>query len=250
MTARPRLQPPLPPLRMTTPTRAILGCLHIADQLDTPIWGRKVQIITGLAPGTVYPALNRLVQRGYVTATPDDGTRRILHRLTPQARRLPLQHCTRTLWGPGPWQNEPDTHDWTTPAGLPARARRAPQQGTWGTYIGLPPGHPLHGIDHDDMPHILGAVGHRTPTYSGPALPDGSEDDGTWWVGTDAMGPFDYAPGWVILRVITIVGINSANQRTVGLALSALNNPDTVYRTLSYLKGCTDLVADVLAAMA
>jgi len=50
---------------------------------------------------------------------------------------------------PGPWMDEPDKVQWIDPnTDLDCLAVRNPM-GAWCGYVGLPPGHPFHGVDYD-----------------------------------------------------------------------------------------------------
>src|SRR5215831_16238351 len=54
-------------------------------------------------------------------------------------------------WGPGPWDQEPDKCQWIDEAtGLDCMALRN-RMGAWCGYVGIPPEHPLHGLDYDDV---------------------------------------------------------------------------------------------------
>jgi hypothetical protein len=51
----------------------------------------------------------------------------------------------REQWGEGPWQSEPDLVEWRDAAtGYPCLIVRGSMGALCG-YVGLPPGHPLHG---------------------------------------------------------------------------------------------------------
>lgn len=57
----------------------------------------------------------------------------------------------KKLWGPGPWQKEPDSLDWKDEkTGLQCRIRRGPMGGLCG-YAGVSPTHPLFGLGFNDM---------------------------------------------------------------------------------------------------
>lgn len=52
----------------------------------------------------------------------------------------------KTLWGPGPWQSEPDKIVWRDEAtGLTSMIRRAGSLGHLCGYVAVEPSHPLHG---------------------------------------------------------------------------------------------------------
>ena len=62
----------------------------------------------------------------------------------------------KTGWQPGPWDDEPDKVQWPDEAtGLPCLIVRGPVGGLCG-YVGVLPGHPLHGVDHSDCPKACG----------------------------------------------------------------------------------------------
>lgn len=57
----------------------------------------------------------------------------------------------KSEWPRGEWDDEPDKVQWPDPAtGLPCIARRA-MRGNWCGYVGVAPGHPLHGRDYDSV---------------------------------------------------------------------------------------------------
>uniref|UniRef100_A0AAU2A7G4 PadR family transcriptional regulator n=1 Tax=Streptomyces sp. NBC_00093 TaxID=2975649 RepID=A0AAU2A7G4_9ACTN len=57
----------MPTFRLTKPTIAVLEVLLAAAD-DTPAWGLSVCRNADLGPGTVYPILDRLLERGWVTS--------------------------------------------------------------------------------------------------------------------------------------------------------------------------------------
>ncbi|MGW1719844.1 PadR family transcriptional regulator [Streptomyces sp. NPDC002156] len=61
---------------MTKPTISVLEVL-LAATGDSPAWGLRICREADLGPGTVYPILNRLEDRGWITsrteATPHPG---------------------------------------------------------------------------------------------------------------------------------------------------------------------------------
>jgi hypothetical protein len=97
----------------------------------------------------------------------------------------------RTGWPAGPWDDEPDTVRWTLAVGLLGLIGRN-ALGAFCGYVGLPPGHPLHGF-------ASGAFGfvrvHGGVTFTAPYAADGRV---YWLVGFDCLHCFDDAPGmWV-----------------------------------------------------
>ena len=54
-------------------------------------------------------------------------------------------------WGDGPWQGEPDKRQWQDKVTrLPCLMVRGPS-GSWCGYVGVPPGHPAHGLHYDGI---------------------------------------------------------------------------------------------------
>lgn len=112
------------------------------------------------------------------------------------------------------WDQEPDSDDWITDAGLKAKMRRGPS-GHWCGYVGIPKGHPLYGKGYshripppagfderpmnDRVPAIpvlchalcgdddavsleLAIDVHGGLTYAANHVP-GDKTDGLWWFG-------------------------------------------------------------------
>lgn len=147
------------------------------------------------------------------------------------------QTIDKSLWGAGPWQDEPDRVDWTH-AGLPCLMVRHPELGTWCGYAAVPPGHPLHGRTRDQVD----LAGHRGVNYAAPCtgvvchVPQPGEPDNVWWFGFDCAHGGDFVPA-------------------VGPALRLAGRPDLadaielgeVYRTLDYVQARTNDLAEQLA---
>lgn len=154
-------------------------------------------------------------------------------------------------WGPGPWENEPKRVEWRH-AGLPCLVRRGM---AWCGYVGVPPGHPLHGVGYGQCPvecahfteysyctehepdYLIDV--HGGLTYAAPC--DGDEADGichvpapgepedVWWFGFDCAHYDDLVPGYSGVGVL---------------------NPGAVYRDIAYVQAETERLADQLAALA
>lgn len=85
-----------------------------------------------------------------------------------------------------PWLTEPNDVLFMTDAGYPAQIQRNLTTLTLCGYIYLPVGHPLHGVDYDN---VLDAVDvHGGWTYS-------DSEGEAWCVGFDCNHFYDYAPG-------------------------------------------------------
>jgi len=108
----------------------------------------------------------------------------------------------RTDWDPGPWDDEPDKVYWvdddTDLDCLIVRNRLGALCG----YVGVPPTHPWHGKDYDDVP----AEVHGGLTYADRCQPAENEAAGichvpaagrsedVWWLGFDTAHACDRLP--------------------------------------------------------
>lgn len=164
-------------------------------------------------------------------------------------------------WGDGPWQGEPDKAQFTDPAtGLPCLAVRHPSSGHWCGYVGVAPGHPLHGVGYNICPHDppcesswcdhtpdTTLEAHGGLTYSA-ACDEGDEatsichiaapgqPDHVWWFGFDCAHSGDYAPGHA--AILRGYGIGSLRE--------ALALPGEEYRDLAYIRAeCARLAAQL-----
>ena len=140
----------------------------------------------------------------------------------------------KTTWGDGPWQSEPDKRQWTDQAtGLPCLIARS-MLGCLCGYVGISPGHPLHGVDYNGLAplprdkivnvlrsqgtlelyeHEIGAKlrtgeilpAHGGITFSGDCqkgnagekichAPALGEPDDVWWFGFDCGHADDLSP--------------------------------------------------------
>lgn len=102
----------------------------------------------------------------------------------------------RTGWPKGPWDEELDRYEWRTAAGYPGLVVRSERLGALCGYVGLPPGHPLHGKNHNDIEVDC----HGGLTYSGECsgaichVPQPGEPEDVWWLGFDHGHAGDYTP--------------------------------------------------------
>jgi hypothetical protein len=138
----------------------------------------------------------------------------------------------KSAWGPGPWQDEPDR--WEGEAGgFPLLATRGPG-GHWCGYVAVPPGHPWHGKDYNDVP----MEAHGGLTYADACqgkichIPKPGESDDVWWFGFDCAHLGDYAPKFDLDR------------RRYGVS-----RPHDTYRTLAYVQQqCRQMAEQAKAA--
>lgn len=193
----------------------------------------------------------------------------------------------KSQWGPGPWQDEPDAIDWRDEAtGYACAIRRnLLLTGTLCGYVGIPPGHALHGWQCDDnvplrpefeqsgkigvmdlfcyafsgahergtIPLALALKAHGGITWSG-ALPDDSDTGGRWWFGFDCGHAGDFTPATHALmkRMHIEEGTTRAfatDEALFGLgAMMPWGEPIT-YRTVEYVKAECATLAKQLAQL-
>jgi hypothetical protein len=126
---------------------------------------------------------------------------------------------------PGPWQDEPDKVQWIDEAsGLDCLIVRNGSGALCG-YVGVPPGHPWHGQDYDDVP----ADAHGGLTYANRCqedqehgichIPEPGRPDDVWWLGFDCAHFGDLVPGV------------DATVRKLGL-----REREGIYRDLAYVQ--------------
>lgn len=88
-------------LRMTPATLSVLQELISSYESDEYVWGLMLSSLTGYAPGTVYPILDRLTRELFVTSMWEDdtqrrGPRRRLYKLTPQGYKWSVTKVERS----------------------------------------------------------------------------------------------------------------------------------------------------------
>lgn len=146
-------------------------------------------------------------------------------------------------WPSGPWDGEPDKMQWPDDAtGLPCLAVRNRRHGNWCGYVGLPPGHAVHGKDYQNAPYF---DVHGGLTFAGPCSPGEDEargichtpapgePDHVWWLGFDCAHSGDASP------------YNYVMERRHGGCWAV--SGDT-YRTLAYVRReCAELAAQIAA---
>jgi len=71
------------------------------------------------------------------------------------------ERLPKSEWGPGAWQFEADEYQFEH-AGLLCLMRRSPIGGNWCGYVGVPHGHPLHGLKYSEAsPHLQSLLDKR-----------------------------------------------------------------------------------------
>jgi hypothetical protein len=137
----------------------------------------------------------------------------------------------RKKWPDGPWNHEPDRVEWRSEHGFPCLILRS-RLGALCGYVGLPPGHPMHGKEYGDVPvdvhggltyaeHCNGEICH---------VPAEGEPDDAYWLGFDCAHSQDIAP------YMLVGGVNMTFQWSE-------------YRSVAYVRAETERLAEQLAAM-
>lgn len=155
----------------------------------------------------------------------------------------------RSEWGPGAWDGEPDKVQWKDDAtGLACLANRNDHSGNWCGYVGVPPGHPLHGKGYDEVkigedgyPDVHGGLTFADECGKADApcrgichIPEPGEPEHLWWFGFDCHHGWDFAPGSAAFAKSHGWDDDDHNKR---------------YRPLAYVKAeCARLAAQFKAA--
>lgn len=164
--------------------------------------------------------------------------------------------AVKVRWKPGPWHDEPDKVQWIDEAtGLDCMALRHHAHGSWCGYVGVPPGHPLHGADAWEPP-ACNLDAHGGLTFSGGCeeggdialtichVPEPGRPADVWWLGFDCSHAWDLVPGMMFGHDEYPPEVNEALAR-----VAALDFPYVHYRTLGYVRQeCAGLAAQVASA--
>jgi hypothetical protein len=115
--------------------------------------------------------------------------------------RIEYHSVDKSNWLDGPWKGEPDKLQWQDEVtGLPCLIVRGPSGALCG-YVGLPPGHKLHGEGYDNVDvNVHGGLtfasscSHGEQSHSICHVPSEGESDDVWWLGFDCAHCGDYTP--------------------------------------------------------
>lgn len=138
----------------------------------------------------------------------------------------------RASWGSGPWDGEPDKAQWIdAETDLDCLAVRHPSHGHWCGYVGVPPGHPLHGTEYETPAvDVHGALTFASACNEGDKfgvchVPESGRPAHVWWFGFDCAHLGDKSPAY---------------DRHSGI---------DIYRTLRYIKDeCANLARQLKTA--
>lgn len=151
--------------------------------------------------------------------------------------------------GPHPWDDEPDKAQWVDEkTDLDCLIVRN-HGGALCGYVGLPPGHPSHGVPYQKLEDTIDV--HGGLTFSGSCqenapeghgichIPEPGRPDDVWWLGFDTAHAFDLRPQELHMAA-TIT-----NWPTKPPMLEA----EETYRTFEYVKSECENLARQLAAV-
>jgi hypothetical protein len=153
----------------------------------------------------------------------------------------------RTGWAPGPWDDEPDRLEWRLPElpQYPMLITRNDYSGNLCGYVAVPPGHPAHGKEPDD----LELDAHGGVNYAGSCsgkichVPQPGEPDDVWWFGFDCAHGFDVMPGLEARHPM----LRALREEAEAAPAEPLSTDR--YRDLPYVKGECEELARQLAAL-
>ncbi len=164
-----------------------------------------------------------------------------------QLGRQEWHHDETAGYPGGPWRGEPDKVQWIDEAtDLDCLIVRNPAGALCG-YVGVPPGHPWHGQDYDEMDVTVhggltfaSSCNENAPEGHGVChIPAPGRPDDVWWLGFDcAHGGDDIIP---FMAQREIEHYFPPMPRIPGW-------PDPEYRTIAYVTGQCEQLADQIAA--
>src|SRR5947209_3531858 len=147
----------------------------------------------------------------------------------------------------GPWDNEPDKAQWQFSPTIACMVHRGGGQ-AWCGYVGVTKGHPLFGMNYDEVEEKYDIQVHGGLTFS--AMCDGDEENGICHVATDEKGK-DIRAWWL--------GFDCAHYRDLrpnfADAYMAKFDEDMadkyplaqVYRDYAYVRAETERLAEQIA---
>lgn len=124
----------------------------------------------------------------------------------------------------GVWQEEPDKKQWVDPdTGLPCMIVRSDIGALCG-YVGVPPGHPWHGKDYQDIDvDVHGSLTYSEHCFGRVCHEREAGDPEVWWLGFDCCHARDFAP--------------------LKFGMDCDWNPDTSYRDFEYVESEVEKLA-------
>ncbi len=152
----------------------------------------------------------------------------------------------------GPWDKEPDKAQWQYSPTIACMVHRGGGQ-AWCGYVGVTEGHPLFGMEYDEVETKYNLDVHGGLTFS--ALCDGDEEKGichvatdengkpieAWWLGFDCAHYTDIRPNFADKYML---------QHDEEMATKyPLAHHDEVYRDYAYVRAETERLAEQIDAL-
>jgi len=147
----------------------------------------------------------------------------------------------REGWPEGPWTREPDRIEWRC-RGLPCLIVRSVMGNLCG-YVGVPPGHRLHGVHYAEIDDVEAHGGLTFSDRCGGGIchaPLPGEPEDVWWLGFDCGHAFDVVPGVMKYAKRTQPG------QLKGTVLEGIFG-NGVYRDVAYVRSRVETMAAELA---
>lgn len=156
-------------------------------------------------------------------------------------KKISYYNRDKSKWGDGPWRTEPDKMQWQDEATGYACVITRSESGSLCGYVGVKPGHKLHGAYPDDggkyYIHCHGGWNFASECQHYPEghgvchIPDKGEDDNLWWLGFDCSHSRDFVPYYDLLHNELFARMSSGGEDP----LSSLFGKKT-YRDLKYVQ--------------
>lgn len=141
----------------------------------------------------------------------------------------------KKLWGPGPWQDEPDMLEFTHKSHDCVLIRN--NGGAWCGYAQIPEGHPWH--------EDLGILDERIDVHGGVTYQGNRMGDGRYFVGFDCAHWQDLTPGYAAAINLLSDGPFKKMQTQMNEILERKNEENT-YRDIEFAKGeCIKMVEEI-----
>lgn len=138
----------------------------------------------------------------------------------------------------GPWTGEPHRVEFEH-VGLPCILSRNFSLLNWCGYVGVPPGHPLHGKSYNEAHDRAHLDVHGGLTFGNSChppichVPKPGQPDNVWWFGFDCAHGGDLVPGFIPL------------EKQIGRPMSFAR--EGAYRDVAYVTAETKRLAEQLA---
>ncbi len=165
-----------------------------------------------------------------------------------------LEAIDKSTWGDGPWQSEPDRHQWQH-AGYACLMVRHEHFGYWCAYVGVDRAHPQYGKDWRKNEALQDLDIGRHINYSASCgdrvchVPEPGMPDDVWWLGMDFGHAFELAPAMEARDrelAKTIPALAALRERVAERVAERPEFLREVYRDFAYVQEETEALARAL----